>query len=190
MASLGSVAASGGYYIATPADIIVANPGTITGSIGVIVEFMNFEGLFEKVGLKGSVIKSGKFKDTGSPLRGMTEEERRLLQDVVDDVHSQFVSAVAAGRSMEVDVVKEFADGRIFSGAIAKEKGLIDELGGLADAIEIGARLAGISGEPTVVYAQKKKERLMDFLLNEGAASRLANIYSGMKVMYLAGPFK
>ena len=132
VASMSSVAASGGYYIALGADEIVANPGTITGSIGVIVQFMNFEGLLSKIGIAGNVIKSGEFKDTGNPLREMNETERKVLQALVDDVQSQFVDAVVEGRELKPEVVRKLADGRIFSGAQALEYGLVDELGGLA----------------------------------------------------------
>jgi protease IV len=131
IASMGSVAASGGYYIAAATDRIVANPGTLTGSIGVIMETANVEGLLQKIGVEGVVIKSGKYKDVGSPLRKMSEEERGLLQTVMDDVHKQFIEAVAAGRALEVTDVQALADGRIFTGRQAKEAKLVDELGDL-----------------------------------------------------------
>ncbi len=133
--SMGSVAASGGYYIAAPARVIFANPGTITGSIGVIMEFTNVQELLEKIGLHSQVVKSGKHKDIGSPVRPMTEEDRALLQALIDDVHTQFVDSVAAGRQLEVQKVRTFADGRIFTGRQARELGLVDELGGLEAAI-------------------------------------------------------
>ncbi|MCK4536549.1 MAG: signal peptide peptidase SppA, partial [Desulfuromonadales bacterium] len=124
--SMGSAAASGGYYIAAPADLIVANPGTITGSIGVIMEFTNIQDLLEKIGLRSQVVKSGKHKDIGSPVRPMSVEDREILQSMIDDVHSQFIEAVAVGREMDPEVVRQLADGRIFTGRQAKELGLVD----------------------------------------------------------------
>lgn len=183
VASMGSVAASGGYYIAVAADSIVANPGTITGSIGVIIEFINIEELFKKIGLGGYVVKSGAFKDTGSPLRKMSEPERRLLQGLIDDVHRQFIEAVAEGRGMETADVERLADGRILSGAQAKEAGLIDSLGTLADAIELSAELAGIEGKPSVIYPEKPGG-LLRTLFGEGAASSLEDLALGARVMY------
>src|SRR5574340_260952 len=156
IASMGTVAASGGYYIAAATDRIIANPGTLTGSIGVIMETTNLEGLLKKVGVEGVVIKSGRFKDVGSPLRKMTDEERRLLQSVMDDVHQQFIQAVADGRSLEPSEVEPLADGRIFTGRQAKEARLVDELGDLEDAIHIAADIAGIEGEPKVVEPRKR----------------------------------
>ena len=156
IASMESVAASGGYYVACASDVIVANPGTITGSIGVVMEFSNVEDLLKKIGLRSYVIKSGKHKDIGSPLREMTSEERSILQGVIDSVHSQFVRAVAEGRNMEERKVRQIADGRIFSGEQAKELGLVDRLGGLQDAIEIAAEMVGIEGKPAVIYPKRK----------------------------------
>jgi protease-4 len=156
IASMESVAASGGYYVACASDIIVANPGTITGSIGVVMEFSNVEDLLKKIGLRSYVIKSGKHKDIGSPLREMTSEEKVILQSVIDSVHSQFVRAVAEGRNMEERKVRRIADGRIFSGEQAKELGLVDRLGSLQDAIEMAAEMIGIEGKPVVVYPKKK----------------------------------
>ena len=156
IASMESVAASGGYYVACASDIIVANPGTITGSIGVVMEFSNVEDLLKKIGLRSYVIKSGKHKDIGSPLRKMTSEEKAILQGVIDSVHNQFVRAVAEGRNMEERKVRRIADGRIFSGEQAKELGLVDRLGSLQDAIETAAEMIGIEGKPVVVYPKKK----------------------------------
>jgi protease-4 len=156
IASFESVAASGGYYVACASDLIVANPGTITGSIGVVMEFSNVEDLLKKIGLRSYVIKSGKHKDIGSPVRKMTPEEKEILQGVIDSVHNQFVRAVAEGRSIEEEKVREIADGRIFSGEQAKELGLVDRLGNLQDAIEIAAEMIGIEGKPVVIYPKKK----------------------------------
>jgi len=156
IASIESVGASGGYYVACASDVIVANPGTITGSIGVVMEFSNIEELLKKIGFRSYVIKSGKHKDIGSPLREMTPQEREILQGVIDNVHTQFVRVVAEGRKMEEGKVRRIADGRIFSGEQAKELGLVDRLGSLQDAIEIAAEMAGIKGKPTVIYPKRK----------------------------------
>jgi len=156
IASIGSVGASGGYYVACASDLIVVNPGTITGSIGVVMEFSNVEELLKKIGLRSFVIKSGRHKDIGSPLREMTPEDKSILQGVIDSVHSQFIRAVAEGRNMEERKVRQIADGRIFSGEQARELGLVDRLGSLQDAIEIAAEMVGIKGKPTVIYPRKK----------------------------------
>ena len=161
VASMGGLAASGGYYIASAANRIFANPGTITGSIGVIMAFSNFEELMKKLGLKTTVIKSGKFKDVGSPVRELTEEERKILQSVSDDIHGQFIEAVAKGRNLKIESVKELADGRIFSGRQAKESGLIDELGTLEDAISYATKLAGIKEKAKIVQERKEKNLLL-----------------------------
>ncbi|MBI5328195.1 MAG: signal peptide peptidase SppA [Deltaproteobacteria bacterium] len=174
VASMGAVAASGGYYIAAAADKIIANPGTITGSIGVIMEFANAEELFAKIGFKGYVIKSGEYKDIGSPFRGMKDNEKKLLQDVIDDVHKQFIEVVAENRKLKLDVVRRFADGRIFSGAQAKDIGLVDDIGNFQDAIDMAASMANIKGKPIVLYPEKKGIRLWDIIFGD-AASRILN---------------
>ena len=185
IASMGTVAASGGYYIAAATDRIIANPGTLTGSIGVIMEMANFEGLMKKVGVEGVVIKSGRFKDVGSPLRKMSDEERKLLQSVMDDVHHQFIQAVADGRSLEVSDVEPLADGRIYTGRQAKEARLVDELGDLDDAIHIAADIAGMEGEPKVVEPRKR------FSFRDIIESRWASVFpklelnTGVKLKYL-----
>ncbi len=184
VASMGSVAASGGYYIAVATDRIVANPGTITGSIGVIVEFVNLEKLFEKIGIKGYVVKSGKFKDVGSPARRMSPEEKKLLQDVVDNIHRQFVEAVAEGRGLTIEEVEKIADGRIFSGLTANKLGLVDSMGNLGDAIRMGAELAGIKGKPSVIYPEKGMN-LWNLLLGREAGSLMSELLWGTRIMYL-----
>jgi protease-4 len=156
VASMGTVAASGGYYIAAATDRIMANPGTLTGSIGVIMELANLEGLLKKIGVENVVVKSGRHKDIGSPFRKMSDEDRRILQSVMDDVHTQFIEAVAEGRSLDVSDVRPLADGRIFTGRQAKEIKLVDELGDLDDAIRLAADLGGIEGEPKVVEPRKR----------------------------------
>lgn len=185
IASMGTVAASGGYYIAAATDRIIANPGTLTGSIGVIMEMANFEGLLKKIGVEGVVIKSGRFKDVGSPLRKMSDEERKLLQSVMDDVHHQFIEAVADGRSLEPSDVESLADGRIFTGRQAKEARLVDELGDLDDAIHIAADIAGMEGEPKVVEPRKR------FSFRDLIESRWSSVFpkleleTGVKLKYL-----
>src|SRR5262245_43369355 len=150
IASLGSIAASAAYYIAAGTNRIVAAPGTLTGSIGVIMEFRQLQGLAEKVGVGEQIVKSGTYKDIGHPLRSLTDGERTLLQSMVDDVHGQFIDAVAKGRGMERARIKELADGRLFSGAQAKAAGLVDELGGLSTAIQMAWEQGGQTGEPRV----------------------------------------
>jgi protease-4 len=164
---MGALAASGGYYIACAAQRVYANPGTITGSIGVIMPFMNVKDLVEKLGVKGMTVKSGVFKDMGSPIRDMTLQERELLQGVVDNVHHQFVNAVAAGRNLTREDVLRIADGRIFTGEQAKGLGLVDALGNLEDAISDAGKLGKISGEPKVVTSPKKKISFLELLREE-----------------------
>lgn len=155
--SMGNVAASGGYYIASISDRIVANPGTLTGSIGVIMELANVEGLLKKIGVESLVIKSGQHKDIGSPFRKMKPEEREILQRLLDNVHDQFIQAVSEGRGLSEEEVRQYADGRIFTGQQAMEMGLVDELGNLQDAIRLAADIVGIEGEPTVVETRKRR---------------------------------
>ncbi|TLY30324.1 MAG: signal peptide peptidase SppA [Nitrospirae bacterium] len=185
VASMGTVAASGGYYIAAATDRIIANPGTLTGSIGVIMELANLEGLLKKIGVESLVVKSGQYKDIGSPLRKMSEGDRRILQSVMDDVHRQFIQAVAEGRSLDEAEVQPLADGRIFTGRQAREMKLVDELGDLDDAIRLAADLAGIEGEPKVVEPRKRfsiREWLESRLF--GALPRL-DFQTGVRLKYL-----
>jgi protease-4 len=184
--SMGSVAASGGYYIAAAAQKIYANPGTITGSIGVILQFTNLEDLFKKIGFRMEVVKSGAYKDVGNPGREMTPEERAYLQEMIDNVHQQFVRDVARGRRMQVEEVQEVADGRIFTGEQAKELGLVDELGNLQDAINAAAEMAAIEGEPKVIYPEKKKRSVLDYLfdrIRENLVNHLRE-YVGLILLY------
>lgn len=182
--SMGSLAASGGYYISAPATRIVANPGTLTGSIGVIMEVPNVKALMDKIGVKTEVIKSGRHKDIASPFRGIGTEDRAILQGVMDDVHAQFISAVSEGRKMSIGKVREIADGRIFSGEQAVQVGLVDELGDLDYAIKTAARLAGIKGEPEVI-TKKEKNHILDLLsgrIQEGVSKILPS--PELKYMY------
>jgi protease-4 len=186
VASMGAVAASGGYYIAAAAQKIYANPGTITGSIGVILQFTNLEELFRKIGFRMEIVKSGPYKDVGNPAREMTPEERAYLQDLIDNVHQQFVRDVAQGRHMEEGKVREVADGRIFTGEQAKELGLVDELGDLKDAINAAAKMAGIEGEPKVVYPEKEKRSLLSYLLDQATENLVEQLqkYMGLLLLY------
>jgi protease IV len=184
--SMGSLAASGGYYIAAPATRIVANPGTLTGSIGVIMEIPNVEGLMNKIGVKTEVIKSGRHKDIASVFRGMKKEEREILQGVLDNVHEQFIKAVAEGRKMLIEDVKNIADGRVFTGEQALKAGLVDEIGNLEDAIKVAARLTGIKGEPSVV---SKEERFsLIHILRDKMPKEFSDIFPSVKIQYMFAP--
>jgi protease-4 len=174
VASMGSVAASGGYLIATAADRIVANPGTITGSISAVMHFADVQDLMKKVGVRSSVVKSGKFKDIGSPVREMTVEERQLLQGIVDDIYDQFARTVSDNRKIPMEAILNIADGRIFTGRQALNLKLVDELGGLQDAVLLAGKLAGIEGKPDVVHSVKKKSTLWKYLLEN-----MASVISG-----------
>lgn len=167
VASMSSVAASGGYYVACAAQKVFANPGTITGSIGVIMEFANLSKLYEWAKVKRYSIKTGKFKDAGAEYRDMDPEARALLQGMVDDVLKQFKEAVVTGRKLKAEQVDRIADGRIFSGSQAKRVGLVDELGTMRDAIMAASKLAGIKGKPEVVYPERAKPRWFDLLMDE-----------------------
>ncbi len=162
IASMGGVAASGAFYVACAADSIVANPGTLTGSIGVILSFPNTEALFKKVGIKMEVVKTGKFKDVGSMWRTMTPEEQKLLEDVLGNVYDQFIDAIADGRDLDREDILPYADGRIFSGDQAQTYGFVDRLGDLNDAIDLAGEMAGIKGRPTVVHKEPRKPSFFD----------------------------
>jgi protease-4 len=184
--SMGSVAASGGYYIASPATRIVANPGTLTGSIGVIMEIPNVEGLMNKIGVKTEVIKSGRHKDIASVFRGIKKEEREILQGVLDNVHEQFIKAVAEGRKMLIEDVKRIADGRVFTGEQALKAGLVDEIGNLEDAIKAAAKLTGIKGEPSVV---SKEERFsLIHILRDKMPKEFSDMVPSVKIKYMFAP--
>lgn len=164
IASLSSVAASGGYYVACPADTIVSNPGTLTGSIGVIFEFPVMEKLFRKIGVEFEVVKSGELKDVGTYTRRMTKKERRLLQELINDTYDQFVDVLVKQRGIPRQEVLTFADGRVFTGRKAQELGLVDVLGNLEDAIQIAGEMGGIEGPPSTIRERKKKITLFDLL--------------------------
>ena len=164
--SFGSVAASGGYYLAMAGERLFANPGTITGSIGVVMSFPDYQELMGKVGIRTEVIKSGPYKDVGSAMRDMTDAERHLLNEMLTDVHSQFVEVVSKGRNVPIDELIPYVDGRIFTGRQALEFGLVDELGGFNDAVAYAADKAGLKGRPELVYPPPERKRLLQRYLN------------------------
>jgi protease IV len=170
VASLGAVAASGGYYVAVACDQVFANPGTLTGSIGVIMQLANFEQLMKKVGVDYVVVKAGQFKDIGNPGRPMTPDERRVMQALLDDVHGQFIGAVAEGRKLPREQVQRFADGRVFSGVQAKELKMVDMLGGLEEAILAAGKLAGLPSPPAVIQPRRRFS-IMDLLRSQFGGS-------------------
>ena len=163
VASLGAVAASGGYYLAAATNHIVANPGSLTGSIGVIIQLAEIESLLKKVGVRYEIVKAGRFKDVGNIARPMSEEERQVLQALVDDMYDQFVTAVAESRGLDRATVLALADGRVYSGRRAKQLGLVDSLGGLEEAVQKAGELAGIPGKPKLVRP-RRPFRLIDLL--------------------------
>lgn len=171
--SFGSIATSGGYYIASPADLIVANPGTITGSIGVIMQFPSLQRMFDKLGIGIEVVRSREHKDIGSPFRPMTPADRELLEGVVRDVYEQFVEIVSRERELPLEEVYRLADGRLLSGRQALAAGLVDTLGTLEDARRICGELAGIKGEPRIIRARRRPGLRWTDLLQGGAEKLL-----------------
>jgi protease-4 len=185
--SMGSLAASGGYYISAPATLIYANPGTITASIGVILKLSNIEALMDKIGIKSHTLKTGKYKDSGSPLRDFTPEDRAMLQAVIDNTHQQFVKAVAESRKLPLEDVRKIADGRILSGEQAMAYKLVDRLGTLQDAIEEAGKQSGITGEPELLLPPKKKVNYLDLLVDgaEGTFNGpLGRAAGGLRMVY------
>jgi protease-4 len=174
--SMGSVAASGGYYIASAASYIVANPGTLTGSIGVIIHLPNLHELFGKIGYQMTTIKSGKFKDIGNPAREMTPEEKELLQTTIDETYRQFVRDVASARNLPEEQVREIADGRVIMGEKALELKLVDQLGNFEDALIKAGVLGKIEGEPEVQKAKKSKPSLLDLLVGGDVSGRINDL--------------
>jgi len=171
VASMATVSASGGYYVCLPCNYIYAVPGTITGSIGVLMQFMDIEELLRWMKIKEEVIKSGRFKDAGSPYRPLSPEERRYFEYVIQNVHQQFKNALRESRKLSPEQIEKVSDGRIFTGEIAKELGLVDELGNLEDAIKKAGELAGIKGEPEVIWPRRR----MGFF--EELGSELADVF-------------
>ena len=179
VASLGTLAASGGYYVACAAHLIMANPGTATGSIGVVMQFANVEQLGKKLGLDIYALKAGRYKDVGSPFRPMTPEEKAYLQNLLDNIYQQFLRDVARNRKIPLEKMRRLAEGRIYTGEEAKNLGLVDEFGNLPDAIEKAGRLAGIKGKVEAVYPEKERFSLLRWLLDQDSdsLSRLALPY-------------
>lgn len=174
--SMSSVAASGGYYVACPAHMIFANPGTVTGSIGVIFQMPYTAELFKKIGIGTRVFKSGEFKDTGNMLRKLTPQEKKLIQGVVDDGYMQFVEAIVEGRDLTREAVMEIADGRIFTGRQALEAGLVDSLGTLEDAIAYAGKVGEIAGVPGIVEPRIAKRSLWQEYLFDNLAGLLKGL--------------
>ena len=183
--SMGSVAASGGYYLAIAGEHLFANPGTITGSIGVIMSFPNYQELMGKVGIQTEVVKSGRFKDIGSSTRNFLAADRELLQNMIDDVHQQFVEAVSEQRGMPIERLQPFVDGRIFTGRQAKAIGLIDELGGFNNAVDYAAKVAGLGHDPDLIYPEPEKQNLIERYLQSAVSHYLGVEF---KAKSLIGP--
>src|SRR5260370_284268 len=180
--------ASGAYYIACAAKKIVANPGTIVGSIGVIAEWVNYADLIQWAKLKEIVFKTGEFKDTGSGTRALTDNEKKYFQGLIDDMYVQFVEAVASGRKLDLQEVRSLADGRVFTGRDAKDRKLIDEIGNFQDAVDLTAKLAGISGNPRLIRVNRRRVTFLDVLTTD--LSRLVpfngqSMKSQIKFQYL-----
>ncbi|MBU1355929.1 MAG: signal peptide peptidase SppA [Candidatus Edwardsbacteria bacterium] len=185
--SMGEVAASGGYYIACGCDSIVANPGSLTGSIGVILSYAVVEELFRKIGISYEVIKAGAVKDMGSPFRQMSPQERALLQATIDDVHLQFMEAVSEGRSIPLDSVKLFADGRVLSGRQAYQLKLVDRLGTQDDAVIMAGNMAGLKETPKVIKERKRRPSIFDLLAESAETLSNLNRSAQTKLEYRLG---
>lgn len=186
VASMGSVAASGGYYVAVAAKKIYANAGTLTGSIGVIMNFANLEKLYEWAKVDIYNLKAGKFKDAGTDTRAMTPAEKALLQKMIDNVHAQFKKAVVEGTELKESELEDIADGRIFSGEQAKELGLVDELGGIDEALHEAALLAQIKDDDfTVVYPGKAKPKWLDLIMDQSEEEEFRTPLSPIKGLSL-----
>jgi protease-4 len=182
IASMGDVSASGGYYIASACDKIVANPGTITGSIGVLLELSNVDGLFKKIGIKTEIIKSGKYKDSGSPFRELTADERKIFQELIDESYNQFINSIVEGRKMKKEDVLPIADGRILSGRQAYEKGLVDMLGNDFDAIELAKKLANIKGKPKIITELTPLDRIINIFSEPSNKSSIQEMFNMKKI--------
>jgi protease-4 len=176
VASMGTLAASGGYYIACGADLIMANRGTATGSIGVIMQFVKVEDLAKKLGLDIFALKAGRYKDAGSPFRPMTPEERAYMQSLLDNIYQQFLKDVARNRKLPLEKVRALAEGKVYTGEEAKALGLVDEFGNLPDAIERAGRLAGIKGKVEAVYPEKEGFSLLRLLLGQDTEDTLSQL--------------
>jgi protease-4 len=187
VASIETVGASAAYYVASSANSVVCSQGTITGSIGVIMMLPQIQKIIEKIGVDVDVIKAGKYKDIGSVVRPLTEDERKILETFATEIHEQFISDVAAGRKGKIDRDKlsSIADGRFFTGEKAKELGLVDEIGNFYDAVRIAGKLGGIKGEPELLYPKKKWDSYLDVFL-ESCANAVSKIGDRTRIMPLA----
>jgi protease-4 len=185
--SFGSIAASGGYYAACGGSIIVSNPGTLTGSIGVIAQFISMKDLADKLGIKENTIKSGELKDSGSPLREMNEKDREYFQDVVNDSFEQFFQVVLKERKLNEEELRKIANGRVFTGRQAKDLGLVDTLGTFEDAVKIAADMVGIEGEPMLVRERERKG-LLEIFLEGSANNELKEIKEEIKQEFIDAP--
>ncbi len=179
--SMGAIAASGGYYLAIAGERLFANPGSITGSIGVIMSFPDYRELMGKIGVKTEVVKSGQFKDIGSSARAFSAADRELLQGMIDDVHSQFVQAISEGRKIPIDRLSPYVDGRIFTGRQALAIGLIDELGTFNDAINYAGKVTGLGESPDLIYPEPERTDFIERLI-QGAASRYLGVDFSRKI--------
>ena len=168
---IGDLAASGGFYIAVACPKIVANPGTLTGSIGVISQFPNLKGLADRFNVKMETVKSGKLKDAGNPFRDMTPEDREYWQALIDRVYRQFLHAVAKGRNLKEEEVRPIADGRVITGEEALERKLVDQLGNFYDAIDLAKKEAQLSGTPVLVYPPEDKGHFLEQLMGNAAGA-------------------
>jgi protease-4 len=193
VASMGRVAASGGYYISAPCTHIMANPGTMTGSLGVIMAIPDFKGLMDKVGINMQVIKSGEVKGAGVAGHPLSPEQRQMLQSISDDIHNQFIGDVAKSRRMAMTKVEKIANGGVFSGRRAKELGLVDSLGNFNDAVAKAAKLAGIKGEYDLVWPERRDDSFIGDLLGQVLRGVIKDLreelsYQGPAYLYL--PFQ
>jgi protease IV len=185
--SFGSIAASGGYYVACGSSLIVSNPGTLTGSIGVIISFANFKELAEKIGIKDVTFKSGNLKDSGNPLRDLNEDDKKYFQEIVDDSYGQFLEVVSRERKIDMETLKPLANGRVFTGKQAKELGLVDSLGTFEDAVRITTQIAGIEGEPVIVR-EKKTNHLIELFLENLTGSQIREMKEEFYSEYINKP--
>jgi protease-4 len=181
---MGSVAASGGYYVACAADTIVAHEGTMTGSIGVIAEFLNTEELLQKVGVDVTIVKSGRYKDIGTPYREMTEAEKAYVGRLLDGVYNQFLEAVSEGRGIPIANVRRLAEGRLYTGEEALEAGLVDKIGTYQDALDLAAQMGGISGKPRVVKRHPKRP-LLDRITGQSVSTLGAGREERISLKYI-----
>ena len=176
VASLGTVAASGGYYIASGADLIMANRGTATGSIGVIMQFTNVQGLTKKIGLDFFDLHAGRYKDVGSPFRPMTPEDKAYLQVLIDNIYQQFLNDVARNRKIPLAKLKVLAEGKVYTGEQAQQIGLVDDFGNLPDAIDKAGALGGIKGKVEATYPEKEGFSILRLLLGQDTEDTLSQL--------------